>query len=478
MKKSICFAGCLRRSVGFAAAIAFVCLWIATEVPLAYGDAAAGRTAYEKGDYARAMSEWQSGADHGDAEAQFGLGSLYELGAGDLKQDYKRADYWYRKAAEQDHVEAQYRLALIWAAGGDDFPADLTEAYKWVALAAESKGVWGSLAADLKIQLDKVTTSGQQADGKKRAAAWKEARTLSKEKPVAAVVPPTQPSVLPAQPAAPSGKPGATGCPGWPFPTLPCTEQFPSLPGPRTTPSAVTQPILPSPPPAVVKSPLEELNEALTQIDCASLRGRASAQSSAIVSGTVPNADEKAKLIQLVGRFFPNSRPEIKVDVIPPPLCRSLADLNALRLTGLVTEGGLGLRLNNGAALLREDDPIKIEVHSPAYPVSLRIDYFSLGGEVAHLWPTGDELPPKLAASMTHVFGDPANGKVVNAGGPPFGTEVITVIATASPVELGSRPPVEQAVDYLRDVKRALGRMNVAPGAPNVVETLLVKTGR
>src|SRR4051794_546719 len=76
----------------------------------ALADAAAGRQAFEKGDYKRAFTEWQSSADHGDAESQFGLGNIYEQGAGDLKQDYKRADYWYRKAAEQGNTEALYRL--------------------------------------------------------------------------------------------------------------------------------------------------------------------------------------------------------------------------------------------------------------------------------------------------------------------------------------------------------------------------------
>jgi len=68
-------------------AAVLVCLSVGAAAPLAYGGIAAGRAAYEKGDYARAMSEWQSPADYGDADAQFGFGSLYELGAGDLKQD-------------------------------------------------------------------------------------------------------------------------------------------------------------------------------------------------------------------------------------------------------------------------------------------------------------------------------------------------------------------------------------------------------
>src|SRR5579859_1691490 len=111
-------------------------LFLASSVP-AYADVAAGQQAFDKGDYAHAMSEWQSAADKGDAEGQLGLGKLYEFGLGDLAQNYKRADFWYRKAADQNNAEAQYRLALIWAVGGDDFPPDLAEAYKWLVLAAE-----------------------------------------------------------------------------------------------------------------------------------------------------------------------------------------------------------------------------------------------------------------------------------------------------------------------------------------------------
>src|SRR5207247_159226 len=83
-------------------------------------DAGAGRDAYEKGDLNRAMAEWQAAAERNDPEAEFGLGSLYELGLGNLKQNYKQADYWYRQAADHGNVEAQYRLSLIWATGSED----------------------------------------------------------------------------------------------------------------------------------------------------------------------------------------------------------------------------------------------------------------------------------------------------------------------------------------------------------------------
>src|SRR5438105_10955462 len=176
MQKAIWFSGYRRRPRRTLFWVAVSYVFIVMVAPQGLADAAAGRVAFEKGDYAHAISEWQSAADHGDAEAQFGLGSIYEIGAGDLKQDYKRADYWYRKAAEQGEAEAQYRLALVSAAGGDNFCPDLIEAYKWVMLAAESKGVWGSVAADLTAQLDKVMRPREREAGKERAAAWHEAR--------------------------------------------------------------------------------------------------------------------------------------------------------------------------------------------------------------------------------------------------------------------------------------------------------------
>jgi hypothetical protein len=410
------------------------------------------------------MAEWQSAADRNDPDAQFGLGSLYELGAGDLKQNYKQADYWYKKAADHGNVEAQYRLALIWAVGGDDFPSDLAEAYKWVALAVESKGVWSTLAADLKSQLDKVTSPGQRADAERRVLAWKEAHSTKKEESAEASPPSSQPP-------GPASKAPSTGCPGWPFPTLPCTEQFPALPRDQGPPRA------PSPQRPTAKAPIEELNEALAQIDCASLRSQISVQGSASISGTVPDAGQKTKLIQLAQRLFPNGLPEVTVDIVPPPLCRSMAELQVMRAAGLIGEGGLRLRLNNGSSQLRQGDPMRLEIQGPAYAINLRIDYFSLDGQVAHLKPEGSEPAPKLAAGTAHIFGNPANGEVWNAGGAPFGTELILLIATPVPLELGaSRPNVEPASGYLRDLNRALSRISVPAGQPNVFATLLVRT--
>jgi hypothetical protein len=190
----------------------------------ANADVAAGQKAFDEGNYEKAMSEWQSAADKGDPEGEFGLGSLYEQGLGGLAQDYKRAEYWYSKAASQGNTEALYRLALIWAAGDARLSPNLVEAYKWAVLAAKSKGVWGTAGVDLESQLDNILSSSEREDGKARAAKWTEALTKTNEPASTAATPgpTTEPSHTTVK---------ATGCPGWPFPTLPCTQEFPALQG-------------------------------------------------------------------------------------------------------------------------------------------------------------------------------------------------------------------------------------------------------
>jgi Sel1 repeat-containing protein len=216
-------------SLPAAALLAFLCGTMGVRA-----DSAAGNAAFEKGDYTRAMAEWAGAAERGDPDAEFGLGMLYERGDGQLKQDYKRADRWYQKAAEHGNVGAEYRLALIYAAGGDDFPPQPVEAYKWILLAAE-KG----LATDVKVQLEKLLDRSQLAEAQKRAAAWKSAHA---EAPAAPPSGGTAAPVLSTTSSAPPVAPGKSGgCPGWPFPTLPCTEQFPALGG-TPTPKPPTLP--------------------------------------------------------------------------------------------------------------------------------------------------------------------------------------------------------------------------------------------
>ncbi len=94
-----------------------------------------GFNAYNKGDYATALSELRPLAEQGDADAQYNLGVMYDKGQG-VAQNYAEAVKWYRKAAEQGYADAQYNLAQMYRKG-QGVTQDYAEAVKWYRKAAE-----------------------------------------------------------------------------------------------------------------------------------------------------------------------------------------------------------------------------------------------------------------------------------------------------------------------------------------------------
>jgi len=80
------------------------------------------------------LKETYQKAEAGDADAQFNLGLMYDIGEG-VPQDYKEAIKWYSRAAEQGSDRAQHNLGLMYATG-EGVPNDYVLAYKWFNLAA------------------------------------------------------------------------------------------------------------------------------------------------------------------------------------------------------------------------------------------------------------------------------------------------------------------------------------------------------
>ncbi len=70
-----------------------------------------------------------------DAEAQFGRGLQFAVGAG-AAQDYAQAANWYRKAAEQNHGLAQFNLGMMYAEG-QGVAKDHAQSAVWFGRAAK-----------------------------------------------------------------------------------------------------------------------------------------------------------------------------------------------------------------------------------------------------------------------------------------------------------------------------------------------------
>ncbi len=110
----------------------------------------------------------QAAAEKGDADAQFSLGSAYQMGEG-VPQNDMRGVYWIKKSANQGNLDAQFNLGMAYR-GGYGVPRDLVKAYMWLELAVSG----GSIKAfDLRRDVAMDMSLKQIDEAKYRARRWK-----------------------------------------------------------------------------------------------------------------------------------------------------------------------------------------------------------------------------------------------------------------------------------------------------------------
>src|SRR3954470_8868091 len=103
----------------------------AAAAPLASQSVKAGIDAWQRADYAGAITIWRPLAEKGDADAAFNLGQAYRLGRGG-PTNLGAAQTWFERAAEKGHVDAQATLGLLLFQNGNQ-----AAGLKWLKAAAE-----------------------------------------------------------------------------------------------------------------------------------------------------------------------------------------------------------------------------------------------------------------------------------------------------------------------------------------------------
>jgi uncharacterized protein len=135
----------------------------------------AGVAAHTRGDYVTAARLLAPLAERGYARAQTLLGFMYATGQG-VPQAYDAAAYWYRQSAERGDPTAQSLLGLVYDKG-QGVPLDEVAAYTWLNLAAAGAPKRErEYYVHLRDAVASKMTSGQLADGQRRALEWAERR--------------------------------------------------------------------------------------------------------------------------------------------------------------------------------------------------------------------------------------------------------------------------------------------------------------
>ena len=109
-----------------------------------------GVEAYNKSDYVTALREWLPLAEQGDADVQYSLGVMHDLGQG-VRQNYMAAVKWYKLAAEQGQANAQAALGQMHQ-NGEGVPKDLIRAHMWFHIAATAGVKYADEAREILVK--------------------------------------------------------------------------------------------------------------------------------------------------------------------------------------------------------------------------------------------------------------------------------------------------------------------------------------
>jgi hypothetical protein len=123
-------------------------------------DFRAGLSAYNTGDFARALRLWRPLADGDDARSQAGIGFMYHRGLG-VEADDVQAAFWLRKAAEQGQAEGQMMLGNLYYFGLG-VPQSYALAYAWCELAQDNGNAEAQFCRD--AALESLTGEAQLRD--------------------------------------------------------------------------------------------------------------------------------------------------------------------------------------------------------------------------------------------------------------------------------------------------------------------------
>jgi hypothetical protein len=146
---------------------------------------------------------------------------------------------------------------------------------------------------------------------------------------------------------------------------------------------------------------------------------------------------------------------KVKAEVRPWPECEVRMALE--KPLARAAAEGLGVRIQrSSSAVMRRGDPLIFDVDSPGRPAHVHVAYLQADGKVVNLTRPGSgaTLLPELANSKLRfgTGGDAGRFRV----SPPFGREMVLVIASPEPLFGPDTPAIETDRDFLTSLNRAI----------------------
>ncbi|SEI46634.1 protein of unknown function [Azotobacter beijerinckii] len=201
----------------------------------------------------------------------------------------------------------------------------------------------------------------------------------------------------------------------------------------------------------------QRLNQELQGYHCAELVANVGADGAVRVVGHLPRMEDLPRLRQSIEALPGVKVAEFELAVRIWPHCETLALLKPWRERNLDGRHGLAIKPDTGHPLLfTEGERIVIRLQQADFDGYLYVDYYTADGNVIHLYPNRREPDSgrQIRAGENFTVGErSAEGWEI---GPPFGQELISAIAVATPLYPGERAEFEPAAAYLPQLRQLL----------------------
>jgi hypothetical protein len=185
------------------------------------------------------------------------------------------------------------------------------------------------------------------------------------------------------------------------------------------------------------------------------------------LQGRIESEENRARLRSVVqnirGITFVN---DTLMRIVEAPFCVVLDILEPVQKHAEAGDFGLKVRLVNKegkkSPVYVQGENLIIEVTTPAkFESFVYVDYYSTDGQVQHLFPNIKEPLNFLSPRSVYTVGQPDDKHVEWKPLPPFGRELITVIATRQPLVFTPKTPrydPELASAYLDQLRQTIPR--------------------
>jgi hypothetical protein len=221
----------------------------------------------------------------------------------------------------------------------------------------------------------------------------------------------------------------------------------------------------------------QELEQKVGALECASLDGHLGADRIVRLEGFVGDAADLDRLTAEISVLPLVKDVEASVAVRPWPFCDILKDTLPLVVANQAQDwGGASIRLTEPERPLVEDALIEVEATAPGFDGHLYVFFIRADGSTVPL------LPNQVTVDNRHLAG----GKVVLGGrdaafrlraSPPFGTEMLLLIAASEPILSGAPTNFEPDFEPFAAALRAgLARVD-DHGGKAAASYLFIETG-